>query len=25
MTCTYFDTAGRKMHVEMIPAGEYEK
>ena len=25
MTCTYFDTAGRKMHVELIPAGEYKK
>jgi uncharacterized protein YbcV (DUF1398 family) len=25
MTCTYFDKAGRKMHVESIPAGEYKK
>jgi len=25
MTCTYFDKSGRKMHVEIIPTGEYEK
>lgn len=24
MTCTYFDKSGRKMHVEIIPAGEYK-
>ena len=23
MTCSYFDKSGRKMHVEMIPTGEY--
>jgi|HubBroStandDraft_1064217.scaffolds.fasta_scaffold48076_2 uncharacterized protein YbcV (DUF1398 family) len=25
MTCTYFDRSGRKLHVEFIPTGEYEK
>jgi len=25
MTCTYFDKAGRKMHVELILDGEYAK
>ena len=25
MTCTYFDKSGRKLHVELIPTGEYEK
>ena len=25
MTCTYFDKAGRQMHVELIPDGEYKK
>lgn len=25
MTCTYFDKTGRKLHVELIPDGEYEK
>jgi uncharacterized protein YbcV (DUF1398 family) len=25
MTCTYFDRSGRKLHVELIPTGEYEK
>ena len=25
MTCTYFDKSGRKMHVELIPTGEYKK
>jgi len=25
MTCTYFDKSGRKMHVELIPDGEYKK
>jgi uncharacterized protein YbcV (DUF1398 family) len=24
MTCTYFDKSGRKMHVELIPDGEYK-
>lgn len=24
MTCTYFDRSGRKLHVELIPTGEYE-
>jgi uncharacterized protein YbcV (DUF1398 family) len=25
MTCTYFNKSGRRMHVELIPDGEYEK
>jgi uncharacterized protein YbcV (DUF1398 family) len=25
MTCTYFDRSGRKLHMELIPTGEYEK
>ena len=25
MTCTYFDRSGRKIHVELIPDGEYKK
>ena len=25
MTCSYFDKSGQKMHVELIPEGEYEK
>jgi uncharacterized protein YbcV (DUF1398 family) len=25
MTCSYFDKSGRKMHVELIPDGEYKK
>lgn len=25
MTCTYFDKSGRKMHVELIPDGEYKE
>jgi len=25
MTCSYFDRSGRKLHVESIPTGEYEK
>lgn len=25
MTCTYFERSGRKMHVELIPSGEYKK
>ena len=25
MTCTYFDKAGRKMHLELIPDGEYKQ
>lgn len=25
MTCTYFDRVGRKLHVELIPTGDYEK
>lgn len=25
MTCTYFDKSGSKMHVELIPDGEYKK
>ena len=25
MTCAYFDRSGRKLHVELIPTGEYEK
>jgi len=24
MTCSYFDKSGRKMHVELIPTGEYK-
>ena len=25
MTCSYFDKSGQKMHVELIPDGEYKK
>jgi uncharacterized protein YbcV (DUF1398 family) len=25
LTCTDFDSSGRKLHVELVPNGEYEK
>jgi uncharacterized protein YbcV (DUF1398 family) len=25
MTCNYFDKSGNKIHVEIIPTGEYKK